>query len=82
MTCSLINNNFTIPNTLISAFPPSSAFAEQFVYSPNQMSFIDCQPGAYSNFTVQFFDQNLRQIEMEDNQIVVLLVIKRKSERS
>jgi len=82
MTCSLINNNYSIPNTLLSAFPPSSAFAEQFVFSPNQMSFIDCQPGAYSDFTIQFFDQNLRQIEMEDNQIVVLLVIRSKNEKS
>jgi len=82
MTCSLINNNYSIPNTLLSAFPPSSAFAEQFVFSPNQMSFIDCQPGAYSDFTVQFFDQNLRQIVMQDNQIVVLLVVRSKNEKS
>jgi hypothetical protein len=82
MTCSLINNNYSIPNTLISAFPPSSAFAEQFVFAPNQMAFIDCQAGAYSSFTIQFFDQNLRQIEMEDNQIVIMLVIRSKNEKT
>jgi hypothetical protein len=82
MTCSLINNNFTIPNTLLSAFPPSSAFAEQFVFSPNQMSFIDCQVGSYSSFNITLYDQNLRNIVMQDNQIVVLLVIKKKNERS
>ena len=82
MTCSLINNNYSIPNTLMSAFPPSSAFAEQFVFAPNQMAFIDCQAGAYSSFTIQFFDQNLRQIEMEDNQIVVMIVIRSKNERT
>ena len=82
MTCTLINNNFSIPNTLLTAFPPSSAFAEQFVFSPNQMSFIDCQPGSYGSFSVTFFDQNLRQIVIQDNQIVVLLVIRQKNERS
>ena len=82
ITCSLINNNYSIPNTLLSAFPPSSAFANQFVFSPNEMSFIDCQAGSYGSFTVQFFDQNLRQIEMEDSQIVILLVIRSKSEKA
>ena len=82
ITCTLINNNYTIPNTLLSAFPPSSAFAQQFVFAPNQMSFIDCQPGSYGSFTIQFFDQNLRQIEMEDNQIVVLLVLRGKNDRA
>ena len=83
LTCSLINNNYSIPNTLLSAFPPSSAFANQFVFTATgQLSFIDCQPGSYGSFTVQFFNQDLRQIEMEDNQIVILLVIRSKSERA
>jgi len=83
ITCSLINNNYSIPNTLLSSFPPSAAFAEQFVFSATgQLSFIDCQPGSYSSFTVQFFDQNLRQIVMQDPQIVVLLVIRNKDERA
>jgi hypothetical protein len=83
ITCSLINNNYSIPNTLLSSFPPSAAFAEQFVFSATgQLCFIDCQPGSYSSFTVQFFDQNLRQIVMQDPQIVVLLVIRNKDERA
>jgi hypothetical protein len=82
VTCSLINNNYSIPNTLLSAFPPSAAFANQFTFSPNEMSFIDTQPGSYGSFLVQFYDQNLRQIEMEDSQIVILLVIRTKNERS
>ena len=80
ITCSLINNNYSIPNTLLSAFPPSSAFAEQFVFSPNQMSFIDCQPGSYGSFNITLYDQNLRQITIQDPQIVVLLVIRSKNE--
>jgi hypothetical protein len=81
MTCTLINNNYSIPNTLLSAFPPSSAFAEQFVFAPNQMSFIDVQPGSYGSFTVQFFDQNLRQVVMQDNQIVILLIVRGKNDK-
>jgi len=80
ITCSLINNNYSIPNTLLSAFPPSAAFAEQFVFSPNQMSFIDCQPGSYGSFVVTLLDQNLRQITIQDSQIVILLVIRSKNE--
>ena len=82
ITCSLINNNYSIPNTLLSAFPPSSAFAEQFLYSPNQMSFIDVQSGSYGSFNVTLYDQNLRQITIQDPQIVIILVIRSKDERS
>ena len=82
IACSLINYNYSIPCTLLSAFPSSSSFANQFTFSPNEMSFIDCQQGSYSSFTIQFSDQNLRQIVMQDNQVVVLLVIRNKSERT
>jgi len=82
MTCTLINNNYSIPNTLLSAFPPSAAFASQFVFSPNQLSFIDCQPGSYGSFNVTFYDQNLRSIEMQDNQIVVLLIIRSRNDKA
>jgi hypothetical protein len=82
ITCSLINNNYSIPNTLLSAFPPSSAFAEQFLYAPNQMSFIDVQSGSYGSFNVSFYDQNLRQIAIQDPQIVIILVIRSKDERA
>ena len=46
------------------------------------MSFIDVQSGSYGSFNVSFYDQNLRQIAIQDPQIVIILVIRSKDERT
>lgn len=76
MTCSLLNNNYAVPNTLLYAFSPVGEFAQQFTIQPTgQFSFIDIQPGQYGGFTIQFLDQNLFPIAIQDPNMVVLLVI-------
>ena len=75
LKCSLVNNNYSIPNSLIYSFPPSGGFGSQFVVAPNQMSFIDCQVGYYNNLTVTITDQNDRGCILLDPNMTILLVI-------
>jgi hypothetical protein len=75
LKCSLVNNNYSIPNSLIYSFPPAGNFGAQFVVAPNQMSFIDCQVGFYNNITVTITDQNDRGVVLLDPNMTVLLVI-------
>lgn len=75
LKCSLVNNNYSIPNSLIYSFPPSGGFGSQFVVAPNQMSFIDCQTGYYNSLTVTITDQNDRGVILLDPNMTVLLVI-------
>ena len=75
LTCSLINNNYAVPNNLIYSFSPVGKFGEQFNIAPYQYAFIDCQAGQYANFRVQFLDQSLRPVALQDNNITILLVI-------
>jgi hypothetical protein len=75
LTCSLINNNYAVPNNLIYSFSPLGSFGEQFSIAPYQYAFIDCQAGQYANFRVQFLDQDLRQVALQDPNITILLVI-------
>jgi hypothetical protein len=75
LKCSLVNNNYSIPNSLIYSFPPSGNFGAQFVVAPNQMSFIDCQTGYYNNISVTITDQNDRAVVLLDPNITILLVI-------
>jgi hypothetical protein len=75
LKCSIVNNNYSIPNSLIYSFPPSGGFGAQFVVAPNQMSFIDCQVGYYNSLTVNITDQNDRAVVLLDPNMTILLVI-------
>ena len=75
LKCSLVNNNYSIPNSLIYSFPPSGQFGAQFIVAPNQMSFIDCQTGYYNTILVTITDQNDRAVVLLDPNITILLVI-------
>lgn len=75
LTCSLINNNFAVPNTLLYSFSPQGTFGAQFTLAPNQYSFLDIQTGQYNGFNLQFTDQNNLPIAIQDPNIVILLVV-------
>lgn len=75
LTCSLINNNYAVPNNLIYSFAPVGTIGEQFTIAPNQYVFIDVLPAQYNRFNVQFIDQNFRPVEIEDPNMVIQLVI-------
>lgn len=76
LTCSLLNNNYAVPNSLLYAFSPVGTFGNQFQISPSgQFSFIDCQPGQYASFTMTFLDQDLRPVAIQDPNVVILIVI-------
>jgi len=76
LTCSLLNNNYAVPNTLLYCFAPQGNFGEQFTISPTgQFSFIDIQPGEYNSFTMTIIDQDLFPVALQDPQTIILLVI-------
>jgi hypothetical protein len=75
LTCSLINNNYAVPNNLIYSFAPQGTIGEQFTIAPNQYVFIDCLPAQYSRFQVSFIDQNFRPVAIQDPNMIIQLVI-------
>jgi hypothetical protein len=76
LTCSLLNNNYAVPNTLLYCFAPQGNFGEQFTISPTgQFSFIDIQPGEYNSFSMSIIDQDLFPLALQDPQTIILLVI-------
>jgi hypothetical protein len=80
LTCSLINNNYAVPNNLIYSFTPQGTIGEQFTVAPNQLVFIDVNPGQYNSFNVQFIDQNLRPVAIQDPTMIIQFVISEPSE--
>ena len=75
LTCSLINNNYAVPNNLIYSFSPQGTVGDQFTIAPNQYVFIDVNEGIYNSFQIQFIDQNFRPVAIQDPQMIIQLVI-------
>lgn len=75
LTCSLINNNYAVPNNLIYSFAPQGTIGQQFTVAPNQLVFIDVLPAQYSRFQITFIDQALRPVAIEDPNMIIQLVI-------
>jgi hypothetical protein len=75
LTCSLINNNYAVPNNLIYSFTPQGTIGEQFTVAPNQYVFIDVLPAQYSRFQVSFIDQNFRPVAILDPNMTIQIVI-------
>lgn len=75
ITCSLINNDYAVPNNLIYSFSPQGTIGDQFTVAPNQYVFIDVYAGIYNRFNVQFIDQNFRPVSILDPNMIIQLVI-------
>lgn len=75
LTCSLINNNYAVPNNLIFSFSPQGTIGEQFTVAPNEYVFIDVLPAQYSRFQVSFIDQNFRPIVIQDPNMIIQILI-------
>jgi hypothetical protein len=75
LTCSLINNDYAVPNSLMYSFSPQGTVGEQFTIAPNEYMWIDCLPGQYAYFTVTFIDQDFRPVVIEDPNMIIQIVI-------
>ena len=75
LTCSLVNNNYAVPNNLLYSFNPQGTIGEQFTIAPNQYVFIDVLPAQYNTFQVSFIDQNFRPVAIQDPNMIIQLVI-------
>lgn len=81
MTCNLLNNIYANPNTLLYSFNPrGTAFGDLISINAPQFAFVDIVDGQYTDLQIQFFDQNLNRIYINDANLVVLLVIGKKEQ--
>jgi hypothetical protein len=82
LTCSLINNNYAVPNNLIYSFAPQGNIGQQFTIAPNQYVFIDVLPAQYSRFQVSFIDQDYKPVAIQDPNMIIQLVISDENENT
>ena len=79
LACTLLNNRYSNPSTVLYSFTPGgTTFGNLIESSPNQYSFVDIQDGQYPYFDIQFLDQNFSPITINDTNVVVQLLIRNK----
>lgn len=75
MSCNLLQNKYSIPNTILYSFSIDVTYGSLLISNPNQYSFVDIYSGVYSSLDIQFLDQNLNQLAIKDTSILVQLLI-------
>lgn len=80
VTCSLLNNPYSIPNNLLYSFSPNVTYGSQINIAPPSKTFVHMQGGKVPEFSVTFLDQNFNKLPIKDNNVVILLTIASKDE--
>jgi hypothetical protein len=79
--CNLVNNRLAIPSQLIYSLTPSSApFGTIYAVQVAELAFNKIENGQYTNLRFEFRDQLGSPIVFQDPQVLILLLIKNKSE--
>lgn len=77
LACSLLNNRYSNPGTILYSFSPSGvSFGSTISSSPYEFSFIPIQDGGYPYFDIILYDQNYAPLQLNDNNLIIQLLIK------
>ena len=79
LTCSLLNNRLSNPNTILYSFTTGSREFGQLIYfSVPELIFADIDDGFYERFEMQFLDQNFQPLPIRDTNVVIQVVIRKR----
>jgi len=78
--CSLVKNDLQYPNDILYTFVPEALPAYPVAVQPTQYIWTDVQDGYYSTFTVSFVNQNFERFSINDPNLFVQLILKKKDE--
>jgi hypothetical protein len=75
MTCSLVNNSYSVPNNLFYCFSPSGSIGSYYNTAPNEFVWLSIPPGQRTEIVITFTDQDNRAVAIYDPNIVIMLAI-------
>ena len=79
--CSLVNNQYVIPNeTIVSITPVGVIFGGLFNIQFSGLAFNKVDDGTYTQFTFSFVDNLGQRIQFQDPNILIILILKNKNE--
>lgn len=77
--CSLLNNKFQYPNTILFSFVPTGGGGTYVDVTPPEYIFVDIQDGYYPTFEIQLVNQNFQPLVIKDPTILIQLVFKKQT---
>jgi hypothetical protein len=78
--CSLVNNPVVSPSDILDAFQIQGAtFGQNINYQPSVEKFVKLTKGSYSSMTITLTDQNNNTIYLNDPNILLTLLFRKKS---
>ena len=78
MRCNILKNYVTSPSDILDGFPINATFGSNITYVPSFEKWISINNGTFSNFILNFVDQNLNTIYAQDSNVSVTLLIRKK----
>jgi hypothetical protein len=77
--CSLLNNKFQYPNTILFSFVPLGGGGANLNITPPEYVFVDIQDGYYPGFEIQLVNQNFQPLVIKDPQMLIGLIFKKQT---
>lgn len=75
VSCSLLNNKYTNPSTVLYTFGFGVSYGTVINSSPNEMFFTPVVDGNYNFFEIQFLDQRFNPVYIKDTNLIVTLIM-------
>jgi hypothetical protein len=76
LTCSLVNQKYSYPNTILYSFVNNaSGFGTTLHSEPNSLSWAKIQNGNYADISIAIIDQNFNDIDILDPMMSISLLI-------
>lgn len=81
LSTTLVNNDYENPNTLLYTFSSAGvSFGSIIEVKPVELTWTPIQRGFYSQFDVQFLDQDFNPIVIKDSNLTIQLMVRERKE--
>lgn len=75
VSCSLLNNRYTNPSSILYTFGFGVDYGRIINSSPNEMFFVNVVDGNYNFFDIQFIDQRFNPVYIKDTNLIITLIM-------
>ena len=72
--CNLVNSNYQQASKVLFTFVPNKQFAQFINIEPNSLTMLNTTNTEFSSIEVWFTDQNSKQLEIEGNVNITLII--------
>ena len=76
--CDIINNSVANDPNILDALAITTTYGSNINYCPNYNAGVSMKPGTQNTMNISFFDQNLNPLTMQDQNIFMSVMIKKR----